>query len=155
MNELVDVSEELALGSAGPSRQARDMEVLLYCPECSFMGMPLGTMYAPNSNTTPSGVVTIINSTIVCYMESAEAKTAFPVLVTSLGLLVLLVLCAFGGLLLMLWHRVRRRSDKSHVEAPVEGGVNPPPVVVGIPLPYAVGKPPVANGRRLDLESGA
>lgn len=144
MDELLDVSQKLDLGSAAPSRKVRDMEVTLYCPQCVFLGMPLGTSSAPSSNSTPSGVVTIVNSTIVCYLEVSEASPRFPVVAVVSSSVCVTVFCAFGCLLSMLWHRVRRRGDKGQVEAPAEGRVvNPPPVVVGVPLPYAVGKPSV------------
>jgi hypothetical protein len=143
MAELVELSQQLQGLPSNKPTFSQDGDLLsLYCPLCVYVAMPLGTQ-SLSPGYVPSAVVAIVNTTIMCVKDvgSGQVQPATLAMVAVVSLVSGVTIC-LALAIAMRWRFSRRRTEDG---VGITDGLparlsEPGGLVVGVPLPHAVGE---------------
>eukprot|EP00884_Botryococcus_braunii_P012405 jgi/Botrbrau1/21165/Bobra.0061s0058.1 len=131
MNDLLAVAQ-LSPGPNMPTKLEVDGMVVLYCPSCLYQAMPLGTT-SMGASDRPSAYINLVNTTVMCTLEPSPPFQHWHWIVPVVVVVGLLLL---AGPIIWFWRR-RCRQEREAVSAGVS---QPEGLVVGVPLPHAMGE---------------
>lgn len=134
MDELLAAAQLAGLGPNMPTKLEVGGMLILNCPSCLYQAMPLGTTSISPADH-PSAIVSLVDTTIMCRLEPPTSEQNWKWIMPAV--LAVLLLLAVP----IVWLTCLRATRRRQVQEAVFSGVSQPQgLVVGVPLPHAMGE---------------